>query len=330
MKNYYELLGVSADAPNEVIKAAYRALSKKYHPDVCTDIPNSEELMQQINAAYDTLSDPQKRMRYDRELELKKTNDHFEYHQSETEENENVKKDNSPSQGGCSCSCLLVIILIIAVAVFIPKFVNRIKNSAITGEEDSTQIEEITVYSDPSIPEYCISDFLTKLKQDEEISDNTFSYELLEKMKACISEMETADLVTDSANEFYSEKYEEIYSDFLFQVHSAVYDSEDVAHVKVEIQYTDFPELLSNACKKCIELTDKMVRLDREVNMYTVYKNLNKTIDDLYPDYKNKKNQEITFEIVRKDQQWVIQSCSDTKALFNALFAGIFEEFSLE
>ena len=195
MKNYYELLGVSVDASNEVIKAAYRSLSKKYHPDVCTDIPNSEELMQQINAAYDTLSDSQKRMRYDRELELKKTNDHFEYHQSETAEN--VKKDDSPSQGGCSCSCLLVIILIIAVAVFIPKFVNIIKNSVITGEEDSTQIEEITVYSDPSIPEYCISDFLTKLKQDEEISDNTFSCELLEKMKACISEMETADLVTD-------------------------------------------------------------------------------------------------------------------------------------
>lgn len=333
MKNYYELLGVSVDAPNEVIKAAYRALSKKYHPDVCTDISNAGELMQQINVAYDTLSDPQKREQYDRELDLKKADGNADRYQSDISESEKGKMSGESNNGCSSCSCLFVIILIIAAVIFVPKIFNNSKNINVSNEHNKTITEDSVsnnTYSDPSMPEYYISDYLAKAKQDQEVLYNDFSSELIEEMKTCVADMESSDLVTDSANEFYSDKFVEIYRDFSYQVHSAVYESEDVAHVKVEIQYTGFPELLSDACKKCIELTDKLVRLDREVDVYTVYKNLNKTIDDLYPEYKNKKNQEITFVIVRKDQQWIVQSCSDTKALFNALFAGIFEEFSLE
>lgn len=58
MKNPYEVLGVSPSATDEEIKAAYRRLAKKYHPDHYTDNPLSElaqEKMKEINEAYDTI-----------------------------------------------------------------------------------------------------------------------------------------------------------------------------------------------------------------------------------------------------------------------------------
>ena len=60
----YELLHVPPDASNEVIQSAYRALAKQYHPD--TDLPSaSVEMMKLINEAYATLSDGERRRRYD-------------------------------------------------------------------------------------------------------------------------------------------------------------------------------------------------------------------------------------------------------------------------
>ncbi|MEA3309676.1 MAG: molecular chaperone DnaJ [Chloroflexota bacterium] len=63
--NYYGVLGVSKDAPQAEIKQAYRKLARKYHPDVSQE-PNAEEEFKKINAAYEVLSDPQKRSMYDR------------------------------------------------------------------------------------------------------------------------------------------------------------------------------------------------------------------------------------------------------------------------
>src|SRR3954468_18892505 len=61
---YYEALGVPRDAGNDDIRSAYRKLARQYHPDVNKD-PGAEEKFKEISEAYDVLSDPESRRRYD-------------------------------------------------------------------------------------------------------------------------------------------------------------------------------------------------------------------------------------------------------------------------
>jgi len=62
MKDYYQILGISRNASQEEVKKAYRKLAHKYHPDKGGD----EKKFKQINEAYQTLSDKEKRAQYDR------------------------------------------------------------------------------------------------------------------------------------------------------------------------------------------------------------------------------------------------------------------------
>jgi molecular chaperone DnaJ len=64
--DYYAVLGVGRDASETDIKAAYRGLARKFHPDVARDKTSAEARFKEINEAYEILSDPQKRQQYDR------------------------------------------------------------------------------------------------------------------------------------------------------------------------------------------------------------------------------------------------------------------------
>ncbi|MBQ9124928.1 MAG: molecular chaperone DnaJ [Acholeplasmatales bacterium] len=63
-RDYYEVLGLQKGASADEIKRAYRQLAKKYHPDINKE-PGAEEKFKEINEAYDTLGDEQKKARYD-------------------------------------------------------------------------------------------------------------------------------------------------------------------------------------------------------------------------------------------------------------------------
>ena len=67
MHTHYDNLKVTRGAPAEVIRAAYKALSQRYHPDKNAN-PDAQRIMRIINEAYAVLGDPERRKAYDREL----------------------------------------------------------------------------------------------------------------------------------------------------------------------------------------------------------------------------------------------------------------------
>ncbi len=65
MNELYQRLGVAPTATDDEIKKAYRKLAKQLHPDLHPDDPQAEAKLKEVNEAYETLGDPEKRKSYD-------------------------------------------------------------------------------------------------------------------------------------------------------------------------------------------------------------------------------------------------------------------------
>ncbi|WP_435751864.1 J domain-containing protein [Thauera sp. AutoDN2] len=74
VRSHYDNLKVVRNAPPEVIRAAYRALAQRYHPDRTLNDPEAARIMSIINEAYRILSDPELRKEHDRWLTLAESN----------------------------------------------------------------------------------------------------------------------------------------------------------------------------------------------------------------------------------------------------------------
>lgn len=74
-KNYYDMLQINKNASPEIIEKAYKVLVKKYHPDLQTEEnkKQAQEMLKEINEAYEILSTPEKKEDYDRFLQKQET-----------------------------------------------------------------------------------------------------------------------------------------------------------------------------------------------------------------------------------------------------------------
>ena len=64
-RDYYTVLGINRGAPDKDVRQAYRRLARKYHPDVNKNDKDAEKKFKEINAAYEVISNPDKRKKYD-------------------------------------------------------------------------------------------------------------------------------------------------------------------------------------------------------------------------------------------------------------------------
>ena len=95
MENYYEILQVSSNATKEIIDKAYKTLAKKYHPDANPPEKKgwAEDNFKKINEAYETISDQDKRAKYDEQLEKAKQKVEQERYNRLYEQNEELKRE---------------------------------------------------------------------------------------------------------------------------------------------------------------------------------------------------------------------------------------------
>jgi curved DNA-binding protein CbpA len=94
MHTHYDNLKVPRDATQAQIKAAYRKLRSKHHPDRNSD-PLSTQRMHVINAAWEVLSDPVKRKKHDAEIDRKEQFEEF-FREMEEEANQETKAEEAP------------------------------------------------------------------------------------------------------------------------------------------------------------------------------------------------------------------------------------------
>ena len=145
MKDYYYILGVGEVADKEAIKAAYRKLSKKFHPDVNEGDKYFEERFKEIQEAYEILSDDKERRNYDLKRKEKRTftedttNQTHEYKSNSypSENNENKQIRHTYFGGGFVFLALIVVIGIIVIVVNNSKTEHNINhNPSISKQND--------------------------------------------------------------------------------------------------------------------------------------------------------------------------------------------------
>lgn len=151
--NYYEILEVSVNASKEVIKNAYRALSKKYHPDSYNGNKEyAQNKMKDINTAYETLIDDNKRLLYDYDNGFKINPDEpIEDVNINKEKKEDYNKNNQSLNNKVSKpkinSKIIIIggIITVVILFFIAFYVGGIiagDNNKVNKEDDNTYIEQ--------------------------------------------------------------------------------------------------------------------------------------------------------------------------------------------
>lgn len=134
--NYYEILEVSQNASPEVVKAAYRSLMQRYHPDRNPDNPAIAERASQIIQAYEVISDVSMRAAYDIEHNLHETK--IIYGRTAIEQAAHLLRYKHAPSGKTSASIVWIIILSIVISGWLILSLSK-RNQSLQTETQSIQ-----------------------------------------------------------------------------------------------------------------------------------------------------------------------------------------------
>lgn len=111
---HYDNLKIARDAPPEVIRAAYKSLAHKYHPDRNQNSPGAARIMSLINIAYEELSDPVKRRLHD---EWIREQEKFQHMRSPEDVTSNIKTEGSSIQRSTKNKRIILLFFAVIVAL---------------------------------------------------------------------------------------------------------------------------------------------------------------------------------------------------------------------
>lgn len=157
---YYEILQVTENASDEVIRMAYKALAKKYHPDVFQeDSKIAEEKMKEINTAFEILSDKQKRDQYDSFLHNQRNMSRgFNQKESKNQQAPDAPK-NSKQNFVSSRNKKIMVAIIIAALILLSIVAVAIVNREKTDQISSVGIRTVT-FSEKALADYVLTSWI--------------------------------------------------------------------------------------------------------------------------------------------------------------------------
>lgn len=343
IKNYYKILEVSRYASDEVIKASYRAMAKKFHPDhYYGDKTYAERKMEEINEAYEVLGDPVKRKEYNEQYR-----EYFDNSSSSSGtstsithssgsyggyEDKSLLKELGISSGavaGIIITAIIVIgIIILAVCKWVvPEVKNWGSNSAVSAKnaESSSVIEvESDDLSDfvEGTPEYIVSDYIeisAGWHVGEEYGDlRTMDFD--NRLGEAAAKIDPSKFSDPDMFTYLTKHIKEQFGNIAYKVSPAEINGEK-ADVKICMYYTDVPALANKITESTKKETDRLKSLKKTSEISGLYE---ETYNSELKNYEKQLSCEVTINLEKTEAgNWEIVSCSSYRDLANAFRANV-------
>lgn len=327
--NYYDLLEISPNASEEVIKMAYKALVKKYHPDSYKgDLDEAQRIMTDINQAYEVLSDREKRAAYDETISPS--------HHSAAEEDavsEQTKvattsysqkpfpKKRNPlrrlffriAEGikGAFETILGIVILYLIIGL-------------ITGNLSKWNSKIVTVAQDGF---FFVSSLVRASHTSSSYEEGSAEYAIDQYIQALFEgDLYTAKQLIDSGNEYLMGSTETISDTFRMGDATEV----ELSFLTDDMKNADYTiDAIGDGCYYVVFQTyDYQVIYEKTMSSLSVYS----TVDDVLRTMKkelsrSKKNLKygVTFQMLMQNDKWIITDIQERSDFLNALTGNIYK-----
>ncbi|MGN0594991.1 MAG: J domain-containing protein [Hominimerdicola sp.] len=333
MKDYYNILGVNQNAPDEVIKASYKALAKKYHPDLYDgDKLFAEHKMKEINEAYDILSDEIKRKEYDSSYKSSCNNNHFSNNSVAEDESESSQRSNNiydddniiVADNKASIEIkeytvkdvIIGILELCIIAIIVVAFIHfwPIINGTSSKDEKITTSPnyENNNFKEDS-PEYTVNSLIDSCENGNE--KHLFEENFYQIVLDTIDEQQYPEIfkyaVLDE-NAFMNL----VYSSMDYHTEEANYIDKNTARVTLNIETVSFKELIEKAKESADKEYHRLQTLNKAGDYSTV---MNKYEQQYISDLEKKVEVSPVFTLKKINNEWIITDCNDIKSFIKIL-----------